>query len=337
MKRVVIVPVLLIPMLVLTGMAGVAAAQPAPPLDTGQPPVFRTQTQLVPLSVTVTDPDQQFVRGLAAADFTILEDGVEQEVRFFEAADVPLDLIILIDTSSSMLDKMSIVHAAAVGFFRTLRQGDRGAIVTFDDRVDIVQPLTSSLQELEEGVRRTQARGSTSLYDAIYISLREFGRAAQSDHQDVRRQAIVVLTDGEDTSSLLAFDEVLSLARKSGVSIYPISVESDYGHIRIVTAAERRQSSEAKFSLRQIAQETGAQAFFTTQMSDLKSIYTTIGEELSAQYSLAYTPSDTEKDGRFRRIVVRVADRPELRLRTRTGYIAESMRASLSSPYRQNH
>lgn len=303
---------------------GLWAVQP----PTVKPPqVFRSSANLVPLNVTVLDAQQQFVRGLTVSDFSVLEDGVEQQVEFFEATEVPLDLIILLDTSSSMSDKMGIVHEAAVGFVRTLRPHDRGAVVAFSGTVDVLQPMTSDRELLEDAVRRTAARGATSLHNAIYIALKQFGRGVRQDG-DVRRQALAVLSDGEDTSSLISFEDVLTAARKSGVSVYPIALQSKYASSRLVASGQRRYFTESEYSLRALARETGAQAFFPLQIVELKNIYAVIAEELSSQYSIAYAPSNARADGRFRKIQVRVTSRPELRLRTRTGYIAEVRRAA---------
>jgi len=291
--------------------------------------VFRSGTNLVPLNVTVTDANKQFVKGLTVADFAVFEDGVAQAVQFFEATDTPLDLILLLDTSSSMSDKMDVVHEAAVGFLKTLKAGDRGAVVAFADGVDILQTLTADQEALSQAVRKTVARGATSLHNALYISLKQFGRAARHEG-DVRRQAIAVLSDGEDTSSLITFDDVLEVARKSGVSIYPIALQSKYAASRMATMGQRRFYSEAEYAMRMLAQETGAQAFFPTQVFELKGVYGAIAQELSAQYSLAYSPTNTRPDGRFRKIQVRLATRPELKLRTRAGYTAEMGRAAIA-------
>ena len=291
-----------------------------------QPAVFRSGTNLVPLNVTVTDPTKQFVKGLAASDFSVFEDGVPQAVQFFEATETPTDLIVLIDTSSSMSDKMDIVHEAAIGFLKTMKAGDRGAVVAFADGVDIIQSLTADRQALEQGVRRTVARGATSLHNALYIALKQFGRSARQNG-DVRRQAIAVLSDGEDTSSLVSIDDVLDLARKSGVSIYPIVLQSRYAATRAASQGQHRFYSQAEYSMRTLAQETGAQAYFPAQVFELKGIYASIAQELSSQYSLAYSPNNARADGGFRKIQVRIATRPELKLRTRTGYTAELTRA----------
>ena len=333
MKRLAILPALPLLLASLASAQQPASSGSTPP----QPPpapagtVFRSSANLVPLNITVTDGSKQFVKGLTKADFAVFEDGVEQAVQFFEATETPLDLILLIDTSSSMSDKMDVVHEAAVGFLKTMKSSDRGAIVAFADGVDIIQPLTSDRTALEEGVRKTRARGATSLNNALYISLKQFGRGAQQ--ADVRRQAIAVLSDGEDTSSLVSFEDVLELARKSGVSIYPIVLQSKYAASRIATQGQRRYFSESEYSMRTLAQETGAQAFFPMQIFELKGVYGSIAEELSSQYSLAYSPANTRTDGRFRRITVRVDKHPELKLRTRTGYTATLPRSAAPVAY----
>ncbi len=301
-----------------------ATSQPAPsPRDLQAPTVFRSGASLVALNVTVTDGSKRFVRGLRAEDFAVYEDGVLQRLQFFEAFDVPIDLILLIDTSSSMRDKMSIVHEAALGFLKTLREGDRGAVVAFNDNVAVAQPLTGDRARLEAAVKGTTAHGATALNNALYISLKEFGRAAQQG-TDVRRQAIAVLSDGEDTSSLLSFDDVLQLARRSGVSIYAIRVQSQFATFRTQLEPGRRQFSESAYSMKTLAQETGGEAYFPGHINELKNVYAGIAQELSAQYSLGYTPTNARRDGRFRRIVVRLPLQPTLKPRARAGYTADA-------------
>ena len=326
MKRLAILPALPLLLVVLASAQQPASSESSPPQPAAAPQgtVFRSAANLVPLNVTVTDGSKQFVKGLTKSDFLVFEDGVEQSVQFFEASETPLDLILLIDTSSSMSDKMDIVHEAAIGFLKTMKSGDRGAVVAFADGVDIVQALTSDRAALEQGIQKTRARGATSLNNALYISLKQFGRGAQHAG-DVRRQAIAVLSDGEDTSSLVSFDDVLELARKSGVGIYPIVLQSKYAANRITTQGQRRHYSESEYSMRTLAQETGAQAFFPLQIFELKNVYGSIAQELSSQYSLAYSPANARPDGRFRRITVRVDKHPELKLRTRTGYTAAAL------------
>ena len=287
-----------------------------------QSPVFRSNSALVALNVTVQDPGSRFVSGLQSDDFAVYEDGVKQDVRFFEASAVPVDLIVLIDTSSSMSDKMEIVHDAATGFLKSLRTGDRGAVVAFSDSVTVVQSLTDNRESLEKAVRSTAAHGATSLNNAVYISLKQFGQAARQE-SDVRRQAIVLLSDGEDTSSLVTFDDVLALARRMGVNIYTVGLQSRFAAQRLAEQGGRRYFSESDYAMKTLARETGAQSFFPTT-AELKGVYGSIAAELASQYSIGYVPNNGRDDGRFRRVVVQVVSRPGLRPRTRLGYLPGS-------------
>ena len=280
---------------------------------------------MVALSVTVLD-GRKLVSGLHQQDFEIYEDGVQQQVQFFESRSVPLDVILLLDTSSSMNDKMEVVHQAARGFMKMLRPGDRGAVVTFADSVNVVQALTPDAEAIASAINSVQAKGSTSLRNAVYVALKQFGRRAQ-DSGEVRRQAIAVLSDGEDTASVVSFDDVMALARQSGVNIYSIALRSQYAALR--DASERRYFSDADYSMKSLAQETGGQAFFPTNINELKGVYDAIAGELSAQYSLGYSPSNPRNDGRFRRIIVRVTSNPSFRPRARTGYTADAPGATL--------
>ena len=250
-------------------------------------------------------------------------------MQFFEASAVPLDLIVLIDTSSSMTDKIGAVHDAASGFLKTLRDGDRGAVVGFADSVSVLQPLTSDRTLLQRAVRGTSAKGSTSLNNAIYVSLKQFAQPRGAS--DVRRQAIVVLSDGADTSSLVSFDDVLGLARKSGVNIYTVALQSQHPSLRPENLG-RKYFSESDYSMKALARETGAQSFFPAP-GELKVVYGAIATELASQYSIGYVPANGRADGRFRRVIVQVVTKPDLRPRTRMGYTAEGAVAITSATH----
>jgi Ca-activated chloride channel family protein len=302
--------------------AGSAFAQtPEPVAPLPQTPTFRSGAALVSLNVTVQN-GPKYVTGLQPADFAVYEDGVKQDVRFFEADAVPVDLIVLIDTSASMIDKLDVVHEAAAGFVKTLRATDRGAVVTFSDNVSVAQPLTSDVAQLDKAIRATGAHGSTSLYNAVYVALKQFGRGAK-DSSEVRRQAIVVLSDGEDTSSLISFDDVMGLARRMGVNIYTVGLQSPDAIARQQLSTGHRYFSEADYSMKTLASETGATSFFPGP-ADLRGVYASIATELASQYSIGYVPANGHPDGRFRRVVVQVISHPELRPRTRQGYTADS-------------
>jgi Ca-activated chloride channel homolog len=335
MSRVVLLPALAFALTtsVSTQQAPVPQLPPAPAVSPSpdpvpaQPPVFRSGASMVALNVIVLDGKKP-VAGLGAQDFEVFEDGVQQSVRFFESERVPLDVILLLDTSSSMGHKMPVVHKAAREFMKMLRPEDRGAVVAFADSVRVVQPLTSDSTAIAEAINSTAAKGATALYNAIYVALKEFGRSA-SDTADVRRQAIAVLSDGEDTSSVVAFDDVMALARKTGVGIYTIAMQSELASLR-TGSGQKRGFSQAEYAMKSLAQETGAQSFFPASVHELKGVYDAISTELAAQYSLGYSSTNPLSDGRYRRIMVRVSSHPNYRPRTRTGYTAEApARASL--------
>ena len=295
--------------------------------SSAQTPVFRSSASMVALNVTVFN-GRKPVNGLSRDDFEVYEDGVRQQVNFFESRSVPMDLILLLDTSSSMSDKMETVHRAARGFMKMIRPEDRGAVVAFADSVNILQPLSSNARAIETAIESTTAYGSTSLRNAIYVALKEFGNPAQSSGE-VRRQAIAVLSDGEDTKSLVSYDDVMTLARKSGVNIYTIGLQSPS-----TSSNPARFLSDADYALRSLAQETGAQSFFPKSVTELKGVYDDIAGELSSQYSIGYSPSNTTADGRFRRILVRIASNPAFKPRARTGYMADSPVRRAAAPTR---
>ena len=189
-----------------------------------QPPSFRAGVNVVSLNVTVTDGQERFVTDLTQDDFLLYEDGVLQETTYFSRRQLPIALALLMDTSASMDERMTTAQEAAIGFSRRLRPEDLAEIIDFDSRIEILQSFTNSVDALEEAIRLTSAGGSTSLYNALYISLRELKKAPLRV-EDVRREAIIVLSDGEDTSSLVSFEEVLDLAHRSETAIYSIGLK----------------------------------------------------------------------------------------------------------------
>ncbi len=296
------------------------APPPPPPPSTSAPaaasqapqrPSFRGGVDVVSLNVTVTDQSRNFVTSLEQGDFVVFEDGVKQDVTYFNKAQLPVALSLLIDTSASMEDKLRLAQEAAIGFIRRMKADDIAQVIDFDNRVSILQQFTSDRPALEAAIRQTVPNGSTSLHNAIYISLKELKKVRATSSGDVRRQAIVVLSDGEDTSSLVPFEEVLDLAKRSEVIVYTIGIRGrDLG---------ARGFPEAEFVLKQFAQETGGRSFFPTGATELEGIYAQIADELAAQYALAYSSRNPRRDGQWRRIVVRTT-RPDLAARTKQGY-----------------
>jgi len=295
--------------------------QTKPPTQTqsapGQPPSFRAGVELVSLNVTVTDGASHYVTDLTGDDFNVFEDGVKQDVTFFNRTNLPIALALLLDTSASMESKLPTAQEAAIGFAKRLRPQDLAEVVDFDSRVVVLQNFTGSVADLEQAIRKTSAGGSTSLYNAVYIALKDLKKVIAKNVEEIRRQAIIVLSDGEDTSSLLPFEEVLDLAKRSETAIYSIGLRADEGH----TVSTAKGFKEAEFVLRQFSQETGGRAFFPNQLADLNSVYGQIADELSSQYTVGYTSRNPKRDGSWRRVVVRVS-RPNLTARTKQGYFA---------------
>ena len=284
----------------------------APQAPAPKPQVFRAGVELVSLNVTVLDSQGRYVTDLEQPDFSVFEDGAKQELTFFNRTNLPIALSLLIDSSASMEQRMEHAQEAAIGFAKRIRGQDLAQVVDFDSRVEIKQGFTNKVEELETAIRSTSPGGSTALHNAVYISLKELAKVRAKNPDEIRRQAIVVLSDGEDTSSLVSFEEVLELAKRSETAIYTIGLQP-----RETSAL--RGFREAEFVLRQLAQETGGRAFFAQKIEDLKDVYAQIADELSSQYSMGYASKNPRRDGAFRRLVVQVA-RPNTTARTKRGY-----------------
>ena len=295
-----------------------AGAQPPPQPPPPQAPQvpFRAGIDLVSLNVTVTDGTTRYITDLAADEFTVFEDGVKQDVTFFNRTNLPIALALLLDTSASMESKLPTAQEAAIGFAKRLRAQDLAEVIDFDSRVIVLQNFSNSAPELEQAIHKTSAGGSTSMYNAVYIALKDLKKVVAKNAEEIRRQAIVVLSDGEDTSSLLPFEEVLDLAKRSETAIYAIGLRTQDG-----PGSTTKGFKEAEFVLRQFAQETGGRAFFPNQVADLAAIYGQISDELSSQYTVGYMSRNTRRDGSWRRVVVRTT-RPNLTARTKLGYFA---------------
>ncbi|MGH9373330.1 MAG: VWA domain-containing protein [Vicinamibacterales bacterium] len=277
---------------------------------------FRGGVDLVSLNVAVMDGGR-YVTDLEEADFEIFEDGVKQETSFFSKVQQPVALAILLDTSASMEGKLETAQEAAIGFARRLRRTDVMEVIEFDGQVNILQEFTGDVTALERAIRRATVHGSTSLYNAIYISLKSLQKVRAHSAEDIRREAIVVLSDGDDTSSLVAYEEVLDLAKRSETAIYAIGLRP--------TDGQRREFKEAEFVLRQLSQDTGGRVFYPGAIDELPTIYEQIAHELASQYSIGYVSKNTRRNGAWRRISVRLT-RPGLVGRTRQGYYAPGSR-----------
>ncbi len=274
-------------------------------------PVIRASVDVVNVLCTVRDRQQNYVIDLKQENFEIIEDGVRQKVQFFsnetgEDAQ-PLTVVLLIDTSGSVKDKLGFLQEAASEFLsQTLRKNkDLAAVVQFDSEVSLIQDFTYDYSVLEDAILSIRAGGSTKLYDAIWVSVNELLR------HEVGRRMLVILSDGADTQSMTRDNEALKVAQEQDVVIYGIGVRSgrfgsDFGQ------------------LKKFAEGTGG-LFFNSKvdLQKLREAFTRINRGIKNQYALGYVSTNPRRDGSFREVKVRMK-RSGLKVTHRKGYYAPS-------------
>jgi Ca-activated chloride channel family protein len=301
------------------GMALAAAAAGAPPIG-AQQPVFRAETDLVTVGVTVRDRAGSPITELAQADFTVIEDGRAQTVTYFARGDqengaVETHLGLLLDTSGSMGADIELARKAAVRFLNTIRDAVDMTLVDFDAEVRIARYTQQDFPRMVERIRSRKLGGETAFYDALGVYL---DGAAEADGRTV----LVIFTDGGDTRSSIPFKDIMNLLRATDVTVYAVGFLEHQG------PAGR---SEQRVRLTQMAEETGGEAIFPLSMKEIESAYDRVVAGIRAQYTLGYTSTNAARDGRWRRVEVKVA-RPresrgrDFRVVTRKGYFAPLVR-----------
>jgi VWFA-related protein len=276
--------------------------------------VFQSGVEMINLNVCVMDGRNRYITDLAEADFTILEDGVRQQVSHFARRRLDLSLVVMIDTSASMQQKLPVVREAALRLVKALGPDDTAEIIQFNERTSVLQGFTSDRAALEQAIGDTQASGATALYTALYVALKDLGKERKTG--ELRRYAIALLSDGHDTASHVTDDQVLDLARKNEVVIYSIRPRAG----ELTTNA--KGLGEADYFLSVLGRDTGGQAFFPDNLAQLNGVYDRIAEELRSEYSLGYVSSNASRDGRWRRIGILTPGKGELQVRHRPGYFA---------------
>jgi len=290
----------------------------APHESAGQGSVFKTGVEMVALTVTVTDAKGQCMSGLSASDFAVFEDGIQQTVSLFGSEEIRVDVALILDTSSSMINALPIAKTAARALVDRLRPADRAALIDVKGSTTIPLPFTDDRGRVAAAVTAMSARGTTALYDGVYVSLREFERERRQ-RPEIRRHALVVLSDGVDTSSHVTFDDVAHLARTLDVTIYTIALRDS---VSTATAAPEDPVRRANWEMRTLAAETGGLVFFPSTAADLSGVYEVIARELTNQYALGYVSSAPRQNGAFKRVTLRLVPPAQGRARTRTGYVA---------------
>jgi Ca-activated chloride channel family protein len=290
-------------------------AQPLPPgqsADSGAGQSIKVDVNLVVLHTTVLDDRGKFAEGLKQENFRILEDKVEQKLAVFKREDVPVSMGLVIDNSGSMRDKRPRVNEAAVTLVQSSNPQDEAFVVNFNDDfyLDLDKDFSSSIPELKEALERIDSRGSTALYDAVIGSLDHLKKA----HKDKR--VLLVVTDGEDNTSHNSLDKAIKEVQKTDTVIYTIGLLSE---------ESKKNSKRAKKALEQLAQASGGLAFFPENVDDVRNICEQVARDVRNQYTLAYYPTNTKRDGTFRSVQVEVIPprgRGKLIPRTRNGYYA---------------
>jgi VWFA-related protein len=277
------------------------------------PPTFGTGIEIINLNLSVTDPADNYITDLGRPDFAIYEDGIRQELSLFTHENLPISMVIMVDTSASMEEKVQVAQQAAIRFTKTLRPVDLAQIVQFNDRTTTLQPFTNDHADLEAAILETETSGPTALHNALYISLKDLTK--DNNPAQLRRRAVVLLSDGEDTASLVSDDQVMDLAKKSEINIYAISLRPNRPQDRT-----RQAFSQAEYLLTSLARETGGRVYFPASLGELDAVYDRIAEELRTLYSVGYISSNPRRDGKWRRIVVRVPQREGTSVRHKLGY-----------------
>lgn len=282
------------------------------------------ETTLVLLNAVVTTPNGAPLRGLQPADFTILEDGEPQEVTYFGALETPFNLVLLLDLSGSTREKLAVIRRAALGFLGALRPEDRMAVVTFSDTARLICPLTNDRRKLRErldDIRRPE--GGTNFYDALAGTIKSVLRDVRGE-----RNAVVIVTDGMDNvlppggpeyGSVTTYEELRELAQECDAMLLPIYLDTEAEVVERYGPRARAGYAVARNQLRELATLTGGRLFYAATVEDLEDCYAAVAAELRAVYSFGYYPKDARRDGRFRRIQVKVR-REEAVVRTRRGY-----------------
>ena len=277
---------------------------------------IRVDSTLVLIPVTVTDPMNRFVTGLEKENFKIFEAGKEQDLSQFSSEDAPLSVGVVFDCSGSMGSKLDKSRQAVAQFFKTANPEDEFFLVQFHDSAELIQPFTTSLEEIQNRLTFTTSKGRTALLDAIYLALHEMKKAKNP------RKALLVISDGGDNNSRYTEGEIKNLVKEADTQIYAIGIYES-----VTTRGRTAEELAGPGLLTDIAEQTGGRQYAVENLNELPDIAAKIGVELRNQYILGYSPRNREHDGKYRRVQVKLVQPrglPPLRAFWRLGYYAPS-------------
>ncbi len=277
-------------------------------------PNLRIDTSLVLVPITVTTPLNQIVTGMEKENFRLYEDKVEQEITYFASFDAPISIGLVFDASGSMGNKLHKSRQAAAAFFKTANPEDEFFLIQFNERPLLVVPFTRELEEIQNRLTFTQAKGRTALLDALYLAMQTLKKGRNP------RRALLVISDGGDNSSRYTETEIRNSLKEADAQVYAIGIFEPIG-------ARGRTAEELAGPglLSDLAEMTGGRHFPVDNLNDLPDIAAKIGLELRNQYVLGYISKNPKRDGKYRRISVKLNQPrglPPLRALHRQGYYA---------------
>ncbi|HKA16713.1 MAG TPA: VWA domain-containing protein [Blastocatellia bacterium] len=281
---------------------------------------------LVSLQVSVTNRSGIALPNLKKEDFTVAENGESQRIEFFQPTTAPFNLVLALDLSGSIKDKLEIVKSAALKFVDVLGPQDKIAVVTFTDEIRVVSSLTSDREELKRRIKAIdRSQGGTAFYEAMWFALVDTLRGTRG-----QRNAIVVMTDGVDSSldrynpmqTRVSFNQLAHRLEESDVIVFPIYLDTEYEEVFERGNSSSEAYATARDQLDKIGEVTGGQVFKAEKFGDLSGVYKQIAAAIRTVYSVGYYPTNAERDGTFRRVRVNV-NRADASVRTRKGYYAK--------------
>ena len=273
----------------------------------GQEATFRTDTRLVVLNVSVFDQAGKIVRDLGKSAFTVYENGEKQTLNVFRQDDVPISLGLIIDTSASMTNKRDRVASAALAMVKASNPQDEVFIINFNESAVLAKEFTNDIKDLEKALRDLDAKGETAMRDALLLGIEHLRHSAHRD-----KKVLLVVTDGEDNSSVETQAHLVQGAQQNDVIIYAIG---------LLGAEEAASAARARKQLDELTEQTGGRSWFPNDVAEIANITPEMAHEIRNQYVLAYTPTNLAADGSFRKIRVDV-DVAGAVVRTRAGYYA---------------
>jgi Ca-activated chloride channel homolog len=310
--------------LALFGAAAAAAAQnPARP-DSGKSgpggedvPIYQTGAKLVDLQVSVLDKNGKLITDVPQSAFKVYENGIEQPIKIFRREDVPVSMGIIVDNSGSMRDKRAKVAAASLALVKASNPQDEEFIVNFNDDAYLDQPMTNDIKLLDVALDRLDSKGGTAMRNAISSSIDYVKDKGKRD-----KKVLVVVTDGNDNTSTESLEGLVRKAQHSEVLIYCIGLLSE---------EEPREARSAKRALKALVEASGGLDYYPKDLAEVERVTPQIAHEIRNQYLVAYSPTNPNLDGTFRKIEVKVRGYGNPSVRTRNGYYATSETAPKSS------